>query len=281
MAVTDCIRQCRRCDASFVRTAKGQPTKYCSAACRDRRPTKVRTPRPIRPPRNRKGRVRGKKALTCAGCGREAHRTVGSRDAGRFCSRECFASHIGRVAQERAALRRIAKNWAWRPSKIVLDEVAALARIARYVERPRLTRRPCIGCGCSVVGVYERRRACTACKLDRKRAQVRAAKKTAKGRQRKRIDKAKRRAVERGATAHRIDPLDVFARDSWKCQLCGIATPRRLRGQMVDAAPELDHIVPLAVGGQHVWANVQCACRKCNGLKGAKSMGQLHLGLAA
>lgn len=35
MAVTNSIRQCRRCGVEFRRTAKGQPTKYCSVACRD------------------------------------------------------------------------------------------------------------------------------------------------------------------------------------------------------------------------------------------------------
>jgi hypothetical protein len=48
---------------------------------------------------------------------------------------------------------------------------------------------------------------------------------------------------------------------------------------MVDTAPELDHIIPLASGGAHVWDNVQCTCRKCNGEKGAEVLGQLRLGL--
>ena len=78
-----------------------------------------------------------------------------------------------------------------------------------------------------------------------------------------------------------IDPIAVFVRDKWTCQLCGKRTPERLRGKMVPDAPELDHIIPLAMGGSHTWGNVQCACRECNGKKGATVQGQLGLPLAA
>ena len=42
-------------------------------------------------------------------------------------------------------------------------------------------------------------------------------------------------------------------------------------------APELDHIVPLALGGAHVPENVQDACRACNSAKGATDRGQIWL----
>lgn len=69
----------------------------------------------------------------------------------------------------------------------------------------------------------------------------------------------------------------VFARDRYRCQLCGCPTPKRLRGTYKPNAPELDHITPLAAGGGHTWDNVQCACRKCNGAKNRKPLGQLRL----
>lgn len=71
----------------------------------------------------------------------------------------------------------------------------------------------------------------------------------------------------------------VFERDKWRCQLCGQATPKRLRGSQQPNAPEVDHIIPLSAGGGHVWSNVQCACRDCNGKKGAKVLGQLRLAM--
>lgn len=44
----------------------------------------------------------------------------------------------------------------------------------------------------------------------------------------------------------------VFARDGSQCQYCG------------QAAESIDHVVPRARGGQHIWENVVAACRPCN-----------------
>ena len=87
-----------------------------------------------------------------------------------------------------------------------------------------------------------------------------------------------RKAKERGAiTTDRIDPMKVFERDGWRCGICGSKTIKGKRGTYHPRAPELDHIVAIAIGGQHTWANVQCACRLCNIKKGAASVGQLNL----
>ena len=66
--------------------------------------------------------------------------------------------------------------------------------------------------------------------------------------------------------------LKVLARDNWTCQLCGEPTPKSLRGTCDPRAPELDHILPIAAGGAHVPENCQCACRECNGAKGANPL---------
>ena len=89
-----------------------------------------------------------------------------------------------------------------------------------------------------------------------------------------RIAKAKRRAVERGADAERVNPIKVFMRDGWRCQICGKKLDQKNRGTHKDNAPELDHIIPLAEGGEHSYKNTQCACRKCNASKGADGYGQ-------
>lgn len=94
---------------------------------------------------------------------------------------------------------------------------------------------------------------------------------------RRRIAKAQRKAKVRGVTVEAVDPLAVLRRDSWRCQLCGCSTPESLRGKLVPNAPEVDHIIPLALGGEHSYRNTQCACRSCNIAKGAKPIGQLRL----
>lgn len=94
----------------------------------------------------------------------------------------------------------------------------------------------------------------------------------------RRSSRASRKALERGAMrGDKIDPISVFERDAWRCAVCGRKTHKSKRGTYHDRAPELDHIIALANGGTHTWGNVQCACRACNGAKGATDYGQLTL----
>mgnify|MGYP001613519254 CR=1 FL=1 len=97
----------------------------------------------------------------------------------------------------------------------------------------------------------------------------------------RRVQKLRRKARQRGNECESVDPLKVFDRDRWRCQLCGVKTPREKRGTCADSAPELDHILPLSLGGPHSYVNTQCACRRCNQTKGATPRGQMQLALAA
>ena len=63
----------------------------------------------------------------------------------------------------------------------------------------------------------------------------------------------------------------VFGRDGWICGICSEPIP------LVAVVPHplaatIDHIVPLALGGPHVYENVQAAHFLCNSLKGANPM---------
>jgi hypothetical protein len=91
-----------------------------------------------------------------------------------------------------------------------------------------------------------------------------------------RVSKAIRRRRMRGVV-ERVDPIAVFERDGWKCHLCGVKTDKRARGRPLMRAPELDHIVALALGGDHTYRNTACACRRCNMAKGAADRGQPSL----
>lgn len=92
--------------------------------------------------------------------------------------------------------------------------------------------------------------------------------------------KPEKRAKRHGVPyVYGIKPASVFARDRWRCQLCGCKTPQRLRGQNKPNSPEVDHIIPISQGGGHTWDNVQCACRKCNIDKRATVRGQFRLAI--
>jgi 5-methylcytosine-specific restriction endonuclease McrA len=84
----------------------------------------------------------------------------------------------------------------------------------------------------------------------------------------RRINRAQRRAKRIGVMVERIDPLVVLERDDWRCHVCGGDAPKEARGTMRWDAPEVDHIVPLSRGGSHTYANVACAHRRCNIIKG-------------
>lgn len=78
--------------------------------------------------------------------------------------------------------------------------------------------------------------------------------------------KARRRALKRGAFVAPVYRAQVFERDGWRCQIC----KKKVRHNAVaphPLAPVLDHITPLADGGTHEPANVQCAHFQCNSIK--------------
>jgi 5-methylcytosine-specific restriction endonuclease McrA len=86
-----------------------------------------------------------------------------------------------------------------------------------------------------------------------------------------------RRARKRNATIEKFDPLEILERDNWICYICGVKTNPQLRGSYDHNAPELDHIVPLAAGGDHSRENTACACRQCNNKKSDKPLFQVRL----
>ena len=134
----------------------------------------------------------------------------------------------------------------------------------RAAGRPQRPKMVCCGCAQTYQPVGRQRLFCS----------PRCARKNAR-----RIEKGIRRARTRRVPYDAVSPVKVFIRDHWTCQLCGARTPKQHKGLMVPNAPELDHIIPLSLGGEHTYANVQCACRQCNGLKGNKVIGQLRLSL--
>jgi 5-methylcytosine-specific restriction endonuclease McrA len=231
------------------------------------------------------GRQHRVKLIVCAGCHAQVVRTVKTdRDAGRYCGRQCAFDSLAHVAAERAALRRIgeALRQKLRAVSAAKVEVSQLRRIARNV---KVRVKKCRACGAAHIrrapGIHTCSRACEAVRLTARAALKALHRKSEAGMAARRRAKSKRRAAMRGVARESIDPIKVFARDKWRCHLCGVTTPRKLRGTTDDRAPELEHIVSLADGGSHTWGNVACSCRRCNISKGAASFGQLGLGFAA
>lgn len=58
--------------------------------------------------------------------------------------------------------------------------------------------------------------------------------------------------------------FEVFKRDSFTCQYCGAKAP--------DVVLQVDHIRPVAAGGDNDLMNLVTSCRPCNGGKGARPL---------
>ena len=191
-------------------------------------------------------------------CSARCKRTAYNRRMG-FLARQVYEALIAHQRMVRA----IARHWPRVES--------ARARRLEYIEdRERREAHRCASCG-SHLGGDLRRTFCEGCSDERERVQRRA-------------QKSLRRARVRAGKVVGIpvDPIFIFNRDGWRCHLCGGLTKQHLRGTTKAKAPELDHIIPLANGGDHTPANLACSCRHCNIKKGAQTRGQPSLfGLCA
>lgn len=285
MADANC--RCVHCDANIPPRLKlnGEPNKnakrYCSPECRDA----VRGARP---------RLSKPRLIYCQHCHCECVRRVrgGDADSGKYCDRSCAAARRSLVAQELAGVKRLGSvpppAGETKPQSIgklvrVLKKVAAeKVRMERRAERAA---RPCAVCGAPCGGEPSRGRGklyCgRACARKSAKATVSRAqwRRSESGRAFKRSDRQMRKAMKRTAVVERVNDIAVLERDKWRCQLCGVKTPKKLRGTYEPNAPEVDHIIPLGggYGGEHSYRNLQCLCRSCNARKGASIKGQLLL----
>lgn len=62
---------------------------------------------------------------------------------------------------------------------------------------------------------------------------------------------------------------EIFERDAWRCVYCG--------GQFAPSALTVDHVQPLARGGDHSGGNVVTACGACNLRKGDRRLAEFLL----
>lgn len=79
--------------------------------------------------------------------------------------------------------------------------------------------------------------------------------------------KARRRARMTGAKINPTSLAQRMAIFGSKCWMCG------------QPADSVDHVKPIAAGGQHILANLRPACLSCNSRKGAKWYGVANLAL--
>lgn len=59
----------------------------------------------------------------------------------------------------------------------------------------------------------------------------------------------------------RLSKRNIFLRDGYKCQYCGI--------QVNESTATVDHVLPTSLGGKTSWENCTTSCKSCNHEKGA------------
>ena len=270
MAVTkQCV--CVQCGAQFETIRK---RKYCNQRCNwlaaGRR--KGKRPRAEAMAARRKNFARQCRECTLAFLPTRVDRHPKGPQV--YCSNACARRARFKVATAIAyerdlyqvwslrahGLSRAQREWEWKLEQRRARK-ALFASIIWFVLNPK---RECADCGQQIGSRKAERVYCAPCGEARARSQ-------------KRASRLARKASEKAAKVEVFDPLEVLERDGWRCHICGIKTPKRLRGTCASNAPELDHIITLAEGGEHSRRNTACACRKCNGMKGSRSLGQLRL----
>lgn len=225
--------------------------------------------------------------MDCAVCGTvfQPHKFNSTRlYCSRLCNRSAWLSRHGLldgILEKRA--EKAAKAKAREAEKIAAQEVrrkasedrAAMLEVIK-ASRELRHKDPCAIC--RKVFVRRKNVAGRLLKYCSRPCSLKAGRNRPGQRASKAVEKVIRRNRLQAQGAERFDPIAIFDRDNWRCQICGTSTPQRLRGTHKPNAPELDHVIPLAKGGTHTRANVQCACRRCNATKSDKRIvGQMRL----
>jgi hypothetical protein len=226
----------------------------------------------------------------CQWCGKAIKRPGGGKDAKKYCGKPCYFSAVragtqqfrGRCHDLSAALA----DWAFR-----WDAQRPMPR----KPRPRKSKPSCEACGKEVNGrasrfcsyacnkawrgaracrcgaIVENATAfgnapmCLACKRQARRA-------------RRRIAKDTRKRVRNGGGYwnSEVKALGVFKRDRWRCYLCKCKCSKRY-DPLDPRSATVDHVYPVAHGGDHDWHNVRTACALCNAKKSDTITGQMQL----
>lgn len=244
-------RACEYCGRTFE--APTVRSRFCSNACRHRQYNEQKHPDWYR-------KVEGIK--TCPMCGKRFE-TENRRKI--FCSRKCKDKNSARTSrtpeQERERYKRmmaaLGKEYKSR------EEIAQEAEQKKQEKERDKAKRLAITYTCVVCG-----REYHTLNTNQKTCSSECSKRYTNIRRDHRIKKEN--VIDRNITL-----ASLFRRDKGTCYICGMACDYNdfqvRNGQKIigNMYPTIDHVIPIARGGLHEWANVKLAHRICNSIKSA------------
>jgi 5-methylcytosine-specific restriction endonuclease McrA len=192
----------------------------------------------------------------CRECGASFERSLKAGNQPQFCSLQCRKSYRARYV----------KAWTDKNRETVLADMAV--RRQKHKElNPDYWRKHYAA---NREKRKEHRRVWYQANRDRALAAMKAwdARNPESVRRLGRKSRAVRRARLKDSFVEPVDALVIFERDKGICGICKLSVER-------DSDWHVDHVVPLAKGGEHSYANTQLAHGSCNRAKGARSPPQL------
>jgi 5-methylcytosine-specific restriction endonuclease McrA len=198
----------------------------------------------------------------CVGCGSRFNERRGLRGRrigrGEFCTPECKRELAGNEHQKLQARRMLYRA------------TVRMKSSRQKLRKTPLVAGPCCVCGELLIARQLTKHAlhCEGCVTEAQQAVISAC-------------RDRRKARKRGAfKTTRVHRRKVFERDKWRCHICGGRIDKSLTSPDRGSAT-LDHIVPLAFGGEHTMHNIKAAHYGCNSRRGHRAEFQTVLAVAA
>lgn len=185
-----------------------------------------------------------RKQCICKYCGKE-YITDRYTSLGLYCSLKCESDYKHQEKLERIKIKKILKEKEKAEKARIKAEQKRIEEERKEAERIKT----CVECGKVFHAITANNIYCS--KVCRNRVENR--------KKDKRLNKCK-------IKDYSINLIDVYKKDNGICQGCHqLLTFGDDRND--DMYPSIDHIIPVAKGGNHSWDNVQLMCRRCNYLK--------------
>lgn len=242
------VDTCEHCDQVFP-ARKGK--RFCSEVCRRRAEGARASRRKAEARRAERERTR-----SCRGCGAADGLDwwVGRMQHPGAASSRCHACYL-LYTRERYHSNPARRAGSLERARSRYQQVGAAEwNRARSAGRVDAT---CVACGLSFRRRNQNDRCAACASAQRTGAEAR-----------------RRSVIARGDRA--ITWLAVGERDGWRCHLCAKPVPKVAGGASRPDGATVDHLVPIARGGEHVWSNVALAHRACNVSRGARGIVRLR-----